>query len=218
MNKKMLSIILAVVTGMMLFSVTSFASECRTIMNFRIVPKVGVSGTTSTVQFPLDNINVRLEPEITNKVVKLVDYTGNTVQTFPLEKYPYFHAYKIQLNNGKEALLVVSGQQAVSDCVITDFWLVGKYKDKFVTFSRLENASNSGLVFQGLEVFTETNTGELWIQGVARDRDCRSGYYKGHKAVPSKTYKAYCAINAVSYFWDDASEWFGIKYQDNPIP
>ena len=202
---------------MLTICLPSFASSAKEIVTYGW-SKFSTNSNPDPVSFTLDGSKMKLNIDVSNKNAELKDSSGNTVMNFRLERTPYFRAYKIKMDGGKEALLVLSGQNGVSDYVVTDFWLVGKYKGKYVIFSRLESAKNSGLIHQGIEVFTVNPSGELWIQGIARYRDCADGYYHGHKAVPSKSIRAYYAINAVSYFWDENAQWFGIRYNDAPLP
>lgn len=116
------------------------------IMNIVNVPFMQPEGNVTGVYFSMNNENLHLKPFLNEYMEKNIYDRSNTSQvmsirggyiklmdeddiadyiSFPVNTSPFFRAYRIQLDNGKEFLLVIEGEQAVSDRKATNLWLVG---------------------------------------------------------------------------------------------
>ena len=213
--------------------------EVMSVMN---VPKKSPTGDLNGAYFTLNNERLHLKAyfnqntkrysyktgyedvvTITGGYVKLLD--ANNVHdylSFPVDKYPYFQAYKLTTETGKNFLLIIKGKQYVSERDANGVWLIGKQNDKYVTYITLANLEAAGLVYQ--RIIPKIENGELRLIGAARDRDCN---IRGtNDAQPPYTYKGHavsrtematiadCVVSNVYLFWDDNANWFGFRYSD----
>lgn len=208
------------------------AADCVRLMGFSYNLAVDVfDGDTRSKDFTLNGDELYLTP-VAKERGGYVVLSGNrgTIMSFNLPDRPYVNIYKFSIKGtDREFLFVEVGKNGVSDSLCTNFWIVGKYKkgdrELYVVYSELKNLIDKGLIHQSIDVVLNRNTGELWVQGLARDRDCwdmtdpdnEHFAYKGHSARLSDRHMGYCLINAISYFWDEKSQWFGTVYHDETI-
>lgn len=201
-----------------------FFTNAEKIMSFAQVPKLEMGGDINGKTFTLNGEQLKLVPylkSMTNRYVKLMSQDGrNDYLSFPVEKCPFFSAYKV-CSNDTEFLLILSGRQAVSDASCTGAWLIGKYKGNYTSFISIDTLIHAGLIFSVIR--PRIDGGELRLIGITRDRNCRVydsdrriiGYeYKGYPAYPYE--KGYCCINSVTLFWDSNAQWFGIRTNQRP--
>ena len=191
------------------------ASPLEQIMSFNEVPKLGYSGLKNTyfnlngdaLQLNVNGVN-RNSNHISGGYVRLMSKNGQKdYLSFPVKNCPFFSAYKFNINGGNEFLLLREGVSAVSDRACEGLWIIGKYKGNYISFISLDTLRNAGLIFA--DIAAETANGELRLIGITRDRNCRDGYYRGHRV---RSYDlAYCAVNEARLFWDNNAQWFGIK-------
>lgn len=189
------------------------------------------NGDIRSKEFTLNGEDLYLTPVAKERggYIVLSNIRG-TIMSFSLPDRPYLNVHKFNLKGTeREFLFVEAGKNGVSDSICTNFWIIGKYKkdgkEQYVVYSQLKNLVDMGLIYQTVDVLLNENTGELWIQGMARDRDCwdmsdpenEHFAFKGHTAVLSDKYPGYCLINAIAYFWDEKAQWFGTVYHDEPI-
>ena len=182
-------------------------------MSFIQIPKLEISGDINGKVFTLNGEKLKLVPYLSNttdKYVKLMSQDGRKVYlSFPVEKCPFFRVYKIYSDN-QDFLLILEGKQAVSDSLCTGAWLVGKYKGNYTSFISIDTLKNAGLLFQ--TIVPAVNNNEISLIGIARDRDCRDGSYKGHLVRDYS--RGYCKVNTAALFWDNNAQWFGIRVDD----
>ena len=220
----------------------SAVTNIEQIMNIVNVPFMQPEGNVNGIYFSMNNENLHLKPFLNEYMEKNIYDRNNTSQvvsirggyiklmdeddladyiSFPVNISPFFRAYRIQLDNGKEFLLVIEGKQAVSDRMATNLWLVGKENRKYVTYASIENIKNAGLIYQ--DILPKIENGELELMGIAKKRDCNIWThrkdippytYQGHPVSEFDSNSEYAKVNNVNLFWDDSNNWFGIRYAD----
>lgn len=231
---KNFTIVIGILFMMIWWTSSADAASFMKLMEFSTdmtSDKVSFHGDTKSRDFTLNGEDLYLTPVAKERGGYVVLSSNHgTVMSFNLPDNPYANIYKFSVKaTDREFLFVEVGKNGVSDSLCTNFWIVGKYKkdgkEQYVVYSQLKNLVDKGLIYQSIDVMLNRSTGELWVQGMARDRDCwdmtdpdnEHFAYKGHNAFLVEKYIGYCLINAISYFWDEEAQWFGTVYHDEPI-
>ena len=181
------------------------------------------------VFFALNGRQYYLQPETEDGIkgsVELADSEeGESLFSVELDSMgPWFKAGRLILDNGREFLVLMSGASSVSDGLLRDFWLLDLQDGEPVIYVTKEDLREAGLMGYTVRVDETLPREGLWIEGVARDRDCTvwkdgkvTGYsYKGYPVTRSDS--AYWGINAVSLDWNEETQSFDLEYHDNPKP
>lgn len=181
------------------------------VMSFFQVPTSSISGDVEGQQFDFHGEMVQLKPylqdddgTIAGGSVHLESVNDEkTYFTFPLTSFPFFTAYKITDDEGTDFLLIESGKAHATNFECTGLWLIGLYKNQYVTFANLDTVRRAGLQFQ--TIVPSIAGGELNLMGIVPDNPSFvwHGYGLHAGLVPQMT--------NVQLFWDDKAQWFGIR-------
>lgn len=143
----------------------------------------------------------------------------NNMKLFTNKDSTYIYVKKITLKNNfeKEFLWVQYGGAGVSDSVCHGFYLIGFENTNLKIYTSFDEIQRCGLICQSLELFIHKDSGELWIQGICRDRCVKNSQYKGHSAIKCADYKIHYAINAVTIIYDNINDTVKLNYKDMPL-
>ena len=216
---KVFAILLIMMTTFSGIAISSPLIRMETVASFKQQPMSnGISGDLMERLFSLNNTKLKLKPNlffsgstITGGYVEMVDgISGKKIASFTVEKWPYFRAKKLVASTGEEFLFVQAGKVFASESSCTNIWLVGLHKGAYVIFATTDTVKNAGLLYT--DITSSLEDGELKLLGFTRDRNCINGTYKGHLAYPIGG--ADYGINSTYLFWDEHTQWFGIRKAD----
>lgn len=217
--KKSFAMSLVIIVIFNSIALASSLLSMETIDSFKQQPMANsISGNLMEKLFSLNNVKLKLKPNlifskgtITGGYVELLNaVSGEKYASFSVEKWPYFRAKKLIANTGEEFLFVQAGREFVSESSCTGIWLVGLHKGSYVTFATIDTVNNTGLLYT--DISSSLEDGELKLLGFTRDRNCVNRQYKGHPAYPIGP--ADYGINSTYLFWDETTQWFGIRKAD----
>jgi len=118
--------------------------------------------------------------------------------SFPVAQYTA--VTEIKTSDPNKVFWLITDTIGVSSQSYSGFWLIGKYKGKYVDFVNLDLLIQSGFTPQNVQISYESDGSIVLRQ------------YKRNWGDEMRTNGMFSYVNSVTLFWDDTAQWFGIRH------
>lgn len=118
--------------------------------------------------------------------------------SFPVAQYT--SVTEIKTSDPNKVFWLITNTVGVSSQGYSGFWLIGKYKGKYVDFVNLDSLIQSGFSPYNVKISYESD-GTIVLK-----------HYKRNWGDEMRTNGMFTYVDSITLFWDDKAQWFGIRH------